>query len=407
MDALRKSIGAVIIIFIGIPSLLGIIWAVGMTRAVVSSEFLTDLPREIIERVPDMVEDVLEEIDREDLLDNPNEQAWVRAVNRADISPKQLMDKIGLRDWLENELSVTLEKVAQMLRGDLPPREVTLNMRPLKTALRHEGLKDYLVEILKQLPECDENQMEEWREAAMSRPRDLKDLPACRPLDMESAALAVNFVRDSEVDDIPDEVKIFEDVHRFPRGIDFFSSIMGFTYLLFLVPAGFILVASLIGGTGRGGFFRWSGVSTLIGGILAYALSSLLKSAIPWGLGFAYESYHVTDFENLMIGKGHELTVVIMDQLLKGVNSVAGVVCVVGIVLFACSFLIAGSGNGGGSQPRQGGGQQQPQPQQPPQQPPHPYSSNQQQPQAGGSPVQNQTPPPVQPGDGKEPAQGQ
>ena len=52
MDVVRKSIGVLIIIFIGIPVLFGVIWAVGVTRAVISPEFLSDLPQEIIQKIP-------------------------------------------------------------------------------------------------------------------------------------------------------------------------------------------------------------------------------------------------------------------------------------------------------------------------------------------------------------------
>ena len=41
---IRKIIGLLIIILLGIPTLFGIIWAVGLTRAAVSSEILSDLP---------------------------------------------------------------------------------------------------------------------------------------------------------------------------------------------------------------------------------------------------------------------------------------------------------------------------------------------------------------------------
>ena len=45
----RRIIGVLIIVFIAIPVLFGVIWAVGMVRATVSAEFLSDLPQEIIQ----------------------------------------------------------------------------------------------------------------------------------------------------------------------------------------------------------------------------------------------------------------------------------------------------------------------------------------------------------------------
>jgi len=343
MDALRKSIGVLIIIFLGIPTLVGIIWTVGATKAVVSPEFLSDLPREIIEKIPDMMDEVLEEVDREDMLTDPNNRAWVKAVVEAETSPKELLGKIGLLDWLENELSVSLKQMGEMLRGEIPTRTIELNLRPLKQALKHEAIKEYLVDLLKNLPPCDQDQVEQWKDAA-EYPRDLEDLPACRPadLDLESAAQAIYFVQDHEIEDIPDEVSIFEHTPSFPKGVDFIHGVLSLTYLLFLIPAFFMVIASLIGGTTKGGFFRWIGISTLIGGILAFALSSLLKHSIPWAIGIVPEAHGITPFEEVMIGKAGEIGMLVTEQFLSAVNSVAGVVCIIGIVLFAFSYLLTG-----------------------------------------------------------------
>jgi hypothetical protein len=288
-----------------------------------------------------LVDEVLEEVDREDLVDDPNGRAWVRAVVEADTSFKELLGKTGLLDWMENELSGSLKQMGEMLRGEIPVKTIVLNLRPLKQALRHEAIKEYLVDLLKNLPPCDDDQLEEWVEAA-ANPRDLEDLPACRPTDLESAAQAINFVQDHEIEDIPDEVNIFEHTPSFPKRVDLIQGVLSFTYLLFLIPAFFIVIASLIGGTTKSGFFRWMGISTLIGGILAFALSSLLKHAVPWGIGIVPEAHGITPFEEVMVGKVGDIGILVIEQILSGVNSVAGVVCLIGIVLFAFSFLLTG-----------------------------------------------------------------
>jgi hypothetical protein len=265
----------------------------------------------------------------------------------AETSPKELLGKIGLLDWLENELSVSLKKMGEMLRGEIPTRTIVLNLRPLKQALRHEAIKEYLVDLLKNLPPCDEDQLDQWKDAA-EYPRDLEDLPACRPadLDLESAAQAIYSVQDHEIEDIPDEVSIFEHTRSFPKGVDLIPGILSLTYLLFLIPAFFIVIASIIGGSTKVGFFRWMGISTLIGGILAFALSSLLKHAIPWAMGIAPKAHGITSFEEMMIGKVGDIGMLVTEQLLSAVNSVAGIVCIIGIVLFALSLLLTSSDTG-------------------------------------------------------------
>ncbi|MCP5108642.1 MAG: hypothetical protein GY950_34975 [bacterium] len=370
MDVMRKSIAVLILIFIGVPTLLGIIWAVGVTKAVVSTDFLTDLPQEIIEKVPHMIDEMLEEIDREDLVRDPNSRAWVRAVANAETSPRELLGKIGVLNWLENELSTSFKTMGEMLKGERPFRNVVLNLRPLKEALRHEAIKEYLIEILKKLPTCDDDQHQDWVDAA-ANPRDLEDLPACRPanLDLAAAAQAINFVREREIEDIPDEVNMFDDPPRsFPRGVNFLQSIIAFTYLLFLIPAVFIVVAAVIGGTGsRGGVLRWMGVPILIGGLIAYGLSFLVRNAVPWAIGFAPEAHRITAFEEVMIGKTGVIGNLVVDQILAGVNAVAGVVCIIGVVLFAVSYLVRGSE----SESKTSGPQPSPQaPQNPPPPPP-------------------------------------
>lgn len=340
MDVFRKTIGVLILVLIGVPTLLSIIWTVGITKSVVSPELLSDLPREVIERLPDMVDEVLEEVDREDMVEDANGRAWVKAVVQAETSPKKLLAKIGLLDWLENELSASLKRMGDMLRGDIPMKTIELDLRPLKEALRHEAIKEYLVDLLKTLPECDEDQMEEWVEAAQN-PRDMEDLPACRPTDLESAAQAILFVQEHEIEDIPDEVDLLQSSHSFPRRMNLVKSVVSLTYLLFLLPAVILVIAAVIGGTGRGGFMRWMGVPMLISGIIAYAVSSLAKNAIPWAIGIIPETDHyITPFEELMIGKGGEIGMLFTDQILHGVNQVAGVVCIIGIVFFALSYLL-------------------------------------------------------------------
>jgi len=368
MDVVRKSIGVLIIIFIGIPVLFGVIWAVGVTRAVVSPEFLSDLPQEIIQKIPAMIDEVLAEVDREDMVTDPNERAWVKAVANAKTSPRELLGQIGLTDWMQNELSVKFQQMGKMLRGEIPLEPMTLNLRPLKTALRHEAIKVYLVDLLKNLPPCDETQKEEWA-AAAANPRPLEDLPACRPaeLDLETSALAINFVREHEIEEIPDEVNIFKTNHRFHRGLDIMHSVTAVTYLLFLIPAFFILLAALIGGTGKSGILRWMAVPTFIGGVSAYALSSVVKHAIPWSLALEPEArlyahgHAITQFEHLVATKAAGIWDLVIGHILKGVNSTAGIVCVVAIVLYALSYLVISESQ---SQPTQQ--PQQPQQSQPP-----------------------------------------
>jgi len=91
-------------------------------------------------------------------------------------------------------------------------------------------------------------------------------------------------IRERITRDVPDQVNLLEH-SRFPRrNINIARTVTSFTYLLFLIPAAFILLGALVGARSKSHFFRWSGAATMVGGGLVLALSSLLKGIVPWAL---------------------------------------------------------------------------------------------------------------------------
>ena len=52
MYHVRRLIGALIVILLGVPLLFAIIWAVGFTRAAVSPQMVSELPQRIATEVP-------------------------------------------------------------------------------------------------------------------------------------------------------------------------------------------------------------------------------------------------------------------------------------------------------------------------------------------------------------------
>jgi hypothetical protein len=351
MNGVRKAIGVLIIIFIGIPALIAIIWAVGLTRAVVSPEFLSEMPREIITKIPDLLEETLEAVDREDVIQDEEARKWVRAVADADTTPKELLEKIGIMDWLKIELSQSLEDIGQILKGKMSPRPVVLNMRPLKAALRHEGIDHYLKEILGKLPVCTDEQTREWVEAVVAeRPFKHEAPPACRPPDLVKAVELLRAAWIEEVDEIPDEVDLIEadEWDFYPHhGINITHLVVSLTYLLFFIPAVILLVASLIGASSGSGILRWVGISTLIGGGLAFGLSKLVGKMVQWGIGVGPIGYSYSDVDfpfeevgEIFIEKTGDIILLVIDRLFSAVNTVAGTVCIVGIVLIALSYLV-------------------------------------------------------------------
>jgi hypothetical protein len=369
MNVVRKTIALLVIIFIGIPTLMAVIWAVGITRAVVSPEFLSDLPREIINKVPDMLDEALEEVDREYVITDERTRAWVRAFASANTSPKELLEEIGVMAWLENELSRSIEDIGKIFRGEMRPRTIMLDLRPLKSALKHEKIDQYLAEVLNKLPSCSDEQMREWI-AEVDDLDGLEELPPCRPQDLAAALkiLRSNWIH--EVEDIPNEVEMLKVEGRWhfrDSGADIIRLVLSLTFFLFFLPAVILAVAALIAVSSGSGILRWIGVSTLVGGILTLILSKFAGRFLEWGIGAFPFSYSYTDIPpaaEIFIEKTSDIYLGVVDHLFSGVNMVCGVVCIVGIVLIALSYAVVREAKPAPA-PESKTGQPKPQPSQP------------------------------------------
>jgi hypothetical protein len=347
MNAARKLIGLILIVFFGLPALFGIIWAVGMIKATVSPEFLTELPRKIIAEIPETADAIFREAQEEQYIGDSATRAWFQAAAKTGISPRELMQKTGLLDWMSGELSDSLRQVGRVLRGERRPRAIVINLRPLKDALLHPEVEQFLEKTLENLPPCDERGFKEWSDFVAAGGRH-RELPACRP-DPTVSKVALAEARTRVVNDIDNEVEVFEGVHNFP----FFTlglsrSISLLSYFLFIVPAAFILLGALIADSTPSGFCRWSGISILVGGIPALLLSAFAKSVSLWAIQAApFSTWHdrwATDLGDLVLDKVRWIPERIIDQLFSPVIWVALFVCLVGVVLIALSFSVRSKG---------------------------------------------------------------
>jgi len=341
MTAARKIIALLIIIFMGIPILFGVIWFVGLTKATVSPEFLTDLPREIIADVPEMAEEIFTEAQSERVITDENTRAWFRAAAEAGVTPIQVMEETGLQDWLRNELSETLRETGEVLRGKRRPKTIVLDLRPLKEILLRDDIDRYMIRILEQLPSCDEEGTQAWTEFSEEDWTD-EWPPACRP-DLDIAQEILKYERIEAVSEMEEEIEIFEDVRFIPFGIS--RVITWFSYSLFLIPAFFIFIGALIAATSPASFFRWTGVSILFAAIPALLLSFFVKSVSLWALNFVPYSYSHTEtwsaeLSDLVMEKISWIPVKIIEFLFSPVVAVSGTVCLIGLVIFVISFMV-------------------------------------------------------------------
>jgi hypothetical protein len=343
MTAFRKTVGLIIIILFGLPLLFGIIWAVGLTQGVLTPQFLSDLPREIIAEMPDLIDEVFEEGQSEDMISDRNTRAWFQAMAKTGKSPKDLMKEIGLLDWMETELSDSIRDIGDMLRGERRIRPIVIDLYPLKQALRHEAIDSYVSAVLDSLPPCDDRDIEEWMDA-LDRDVDWYELPACRPADLELARNVLMNEKERAVSDIPSEVEIFEGVRHIPFGLSRFVALL--SYFLFFIPAVFIFIGSLIAATSMSGFFRWSGISVFLGGLFSLLPALAVRYISPVAMGFWYTNSWTdrwtTELGELVFDKMRWIPMEIIRHLFSPVVTVALIVCVLGVVLFAFSFVARG-----------------------------------------------------------------
>ena len=344
MSAARKIIGALIIALFGIPILFVIIWTVGLIRATVTPEFISDLPREIIAEVPRLADDIFKAAQDPNVIGDETTRAWAQAAAKTGISPRDLLAKTGTLDWLENELSASLREVGLVLRGERRMREIRVDLGPLKTAILHPEVDRFLMATLENLPPCDERGEERWRQFALSAPRD-RQLPACRP----AVAMVEDVLRAERaraVADIPNDVQFFGDVdsralRHFPFGL--VGTVHFFSYLLFLIPAAFIFLGALIAASSPSSFLKWSGVSIFAGSLPVLLLSQFTKQVSHWAVKYGTFSWGERwsgEFHDLVFDKLGWIGTRIIDGLMSPVVAVAGIVCVVGVVLFALSFSV-------------------------------------------------------------------
>jgi hypothetical protein len=345
MNTARKIIGLLLIVFVGLPLLFGIIWAVGMIKATVSPDLLTDLPRKIIADIPRKADEIFRAAQDEQIIMDNNTRAWFQAAAKTGISPQTLMEKTGLLEWMQGELSGSLRQVGLMLRGERRPRPIVINLRPLKQALLNPEVDRFLEETLNQLPACDEQGQKAWSESVAQDFSSLK-LPACRP-DPALAKDVIVRARTEAVNDLDNEVEVFAGVHSFPllpfglsRTVTFLS------YFLFLIPAAFIFFGALVAASSPASFFRWSGASVLAGGIPALLLALAIKYFSLWAIQAGSFSWHdrwATELGDLVLDKLRWIPERIVHQLFSPVVWVAAIVCVAGAVLYALSFSVRDS----------------------------------------------------------------
>ncbi len=338
----RKVLGSLIVVLIGLPVLFGVIWAVGLVRATVSSEFLSDLPQEIIAELPSSLNGVYTAAGDPRLDMDPEARAWFQAAEKTGIPLGDLLDKTGIMAWMKGELSNSLGRIGQVLRGEAAARSVEMDMKPLKAALLHPEMDRFLGGLIENLPSCDEQGLKAWEDRLSSGSAWGGDLPACRPVDAEAAKAVVLSRRAYEVEKIHDTVEIFENVEPFPfPRFGLAKGVAMLTYTLFFIPALFILLGVWIANRNAAGRLRWSGISILAGSLPVALMAFSLKKIGSWamdGRWFGWRKPWESSWDSVMMEQFGWIPGRIFEAFFSPVFQTAAVVAVVGVVLIALSY---------------------------------------------------------------------
>jgi hypothetical protein len=338
MNIIRKLFGLPVIFLIGVPILIAVIWTAGITKAVLTPDFYVNIPEKLLEEGPRFFEELLSELESDIRVSDPNTRAWIRAFSKNETSFSQLIEQSGIRAWFKNEVVYKISLIGKMLKGDIPIRQLRLNLQPLKKALQHKAIKDYMIDTLNNLPECDQSQIREWAEA-MNNSKSILDLPACRPVEPEVALSGLEMFDPFEIDNIPDGVPLIENVEegdlRFlPVRINIFKLTMFFMYLLFLLPFIVIFLGAMI--TGKKS--RWFGIGLSTSGLLSYLLAKLSFGLTEW-FSFAFQQEHyLTASEEIIVQKLFSFSKVLINPLLTNIDTLSGFVFLAGLAFFAFSF---------------------------------------------------------------------
>lgn len=338
----RKILGSLLIVLIGLPVLFGMIWAVGLVRATVSSEFLSDLPRKIIADIPASIDDVFAATESESRWMDESARAWMRAARETGIRPGELMEKTGMLGWLQGELSSSLSRVGGIMRGEAPIEPIMIDMRPLKAALLHPEMDRFFESLVQFLPPCDDQGLKAWENRLSAGFVRFEDLPACRPADMVAAQAALHAERTREVEKMDDSVQVFDDVESYPFGrVGISRAVSTLSYLLFLFPALIILCGVLLANRTSAGRMRWGGISILAGSLPVVLMALLLKRVVGWAAGGRWMHWSWgwrSDWDTLLMDKLGWIPERIMSALFTPVFNTAVVVAVIGVVLVALSY---------------------------------------------------------------------
>ncbi len=346
MKGIRIFIGGSILLVIAAPLFVAVIWATGVTQAIFGDDFLAGIHSTVIDAVPGLVEDSFAAAQEEGAISDPVERQWVAAAAQADVTPSQFLEKVGIYTWLREELAATIDEVGEALRGERDPKEVVLDLGPLKAALTSSESRLYFQGILDRLPLCNKEEVERWKELVLHDRR--HNLPACNPgTPIPAGALDVMLAR---ITDVPDKVPVLKDA-RLPRGANYVRLAGQMVWLAFLLPLVFLLVGGAIAGVSRFAYLAWTGTTLIIGGLIPLFATAALQEFIAAGIDvdpgrweyLARSPFWTTKASHVLAARMSDVASEVVTQLFAPVGAIAMTVAGLGLLVLVLAFVMPGS----------------------------------------------------------------
>jgi len=349
MESIRKSLGLLIIALIGVPLLFTVIWSVGIVSAVSKPEYIPELPLNISEELPRAVDAILETAKHPDAIEDIETRIWLQAAARAKTSPSELLEEIGLLDWLRHDVSKALKDVYKVIEGKYQPHTIVLNLRPLKRAVEHNAIDRYFLEIMENMPPSTPSQQAQWEAICHSNKRYSKrrnaTVPPSRP-DRKTMALIAREIGNRRPD-IPNEEVIFKGAEFKNLGLNIFSLVHMLSFLLFIGPGFFITLGAFIAEPMTFRTFRWSGVPVIITGLLALISAILPKlvlkfiaSIVTWSISLQQTPVlWPPELIRKVTDEVSGLLLTVIDPLFYSVITTSIVVALCGMVICGLSFI--------------------------------------------------------------------
>jgi hypothetical protein len=334
MGIIRKVVGFFVLAGVALPTLVAIIWAVGLIQATMDPAFFRGVVLEVVKEAPTIADEVFEAVKNEQEIGDAEGQAWVKALVAAGIRPSDFLTRSGLSDWMENTLAPSIARIGDVLSGAAAPESVKLDFRPLKATLVSGQFQALMTAIVEKLPTCAAADLERWKVEKKGHECHC-DPPPCNP--GPEAVQAMFGPLGMAAAEIPDEVPVFHDA-EFPEGLDVLHTVAAAMGMLFFIPIVLILLGAAIAGGFRIGFVAWAGWTTLLGGLVSVAFSSFFSTIVPallnldpsWWHFDRHDRFWTTGPGRIVATRAADLAAMVVERLFGPVTTIGLVVSAIG-----------------------------------------------------------------------------